>query len=42
MRNRFDVKVVVICKMENNRQRGVGLEIQNFGVNSFELACYRY
>ena len=35
-RNRFDVKIAVICKIENNWQLGVSLEIQNFGVNSFE------
>ena len=41
MRNRFDVKIVVIWRIEDNQQQGVGLEIQNFGVNSFELACCR-
>ena len=42
MRNRLDVKVAVVCRMENSGQQGVGLEIQNFGVNSFELACCRW
>ena len=39
MRNILDVKIVVICRMENSQQQGAGFEIQNFGVNSFELAC---
>ena len=42
MRNRFDIKIVVICRIENNWEQGVGLEIQNFGVSSFELACCRW
>ena len=39
MRSRFNVKIVVICKMVNSWQRGASLEILNLGVNSFELAC---